>query len=236
MISLPGYCLTICFVLSVSTFARGAESQAASVRYLDPWVPAGMDFSCSFVTEVDVAANGDIFCPQVVEATGIPGWEGGSPSGSAAEDPLSYELIESMMSAIDGAEWTPARRDGSPVDTRLRVRFDFDPEYAGGEVTAESTDIRLRDKKDSAPELLEFSPPGYPKKAKDLRVEGVVMVSALVGTEGKVVEARVTQSVDPTLDAAAINAMKRAVFAPAMRCSGERVPVWVSFPFNFKMN
>jgi len=236
MSSLHGHFLTICLVLCGSAFARGAGSRAASVRYLDPWVPAGLDFSCSFVVEVDVDANGEVFCPHLVEATGVLGWEREYPSAWIGKNPLAYELNESMMSAIDGAEWTPAQRDGSSVDTRLRVRFEFDPEFASGEITEESTDIRLRAKKDSKPELRTYTPPSYPKKARDLRVEGVVMVSVLVGTEGKVVQTEVTQSVHPFLDEAAVDAIQRAVFTPAMLCSGERVPVWISFPFDFKLN
>ena len=68
--------------------------------------------------------------------------------------------------------------------------------------------------------------PTYPQIAQDSKVQGVVILEALIGVEGKVTNARVLQSV-PLLDQAALDAVMQWEFTPT-RLNGQLVPVMMT--------
>jgi TonB family protein len=57
--------------------------------------------------------------------------------------------------------------------------------------------------------------PVYPQDAKDAKVQGVVVMEAVIGPDGKVKEAKVLRSV-PMLDQAALDAVRQWEFAPTL--------------------
>jgi protein TonB len=75
--------------------------------------------------------------------------------------------------------------------------------------------------------------PEYPELARAAQVEGLVVIRALVGTDGRVKRTLVIRSV-PLLDLAARDAMMRWLFTPALD-QGRPVAVWVSVPFRFTL-
>jgi len=81
------------------------------------------------------------------------------------------------------------------------------------------------------PEAIEKPRPEYPEAARRAGIEGTVLVQALVGTDGRVKDTKVVKSV-PGLDDAAIAAVKKWVFKPALG-HGEPVAVWVAVPVKF---
>lgn len=83
------------------------------------------------------------------------------------------------------------------------------------------------------PEATVKVPPEYPDFARTAGVEGTVMVQALVGRDGLVKDTRVLNSI-PMLDAAAVVAVRRWRFRPAM-AKGQRVAVWVAIPVKFTL-
>ncbi len=85
------------------------------------------------------------------------------------------------------------------------------------------------------PRLIEQPMPDYPEIARMARIEGKVLVHVLVGKDGRVKKAMVIQQAHPSLDEAALEAAKRALFKPAIQ-QGQPVPVWVSIPFRFKLH
>ena len=70
--------------------------------------------------------------------------------------------------------------------------------------------------------------------AREAGVDGVVMVQALVGKDGKVKDTRVVKSI-PMLDASAIAAVKQWVFKPALS-NNKPVAVWVAVPMKFTLH
>ena len=76
--------------------------------------------------------------------------------------------------------------------------------------------------------------PLYPPFAREAQVEGLVVVRALVGRDGRVEEADVVRSV-PLLDATALEAVRRWTFDPA-RVHGRAVSVWILIPFRFRLH
>ncbi len=79
-----------------------------------------------------------------------------------------------------------------------------------------------------------FTPkPEYPDLAREAGVEGTVLLLAWIRTDGGVGEVRVKNSI-PLLDGAAVAAVKRWRFTPAL-ASGRAVAVWVSVPVRFSL-
>jgi periplasmic protein TonB len=86
------------------------------------------------------------------------------------------------------------------------------------------------------PEVLKQITPQYPRRARSEGIEGVVLVRIIIGTDG-LVEAehtRVIRSV-PELDAAAISAVNRWRFTPALGRQGRPVRVVIDVPLQFSL-
>jgi protein TonB len=86
---------------------------------------------------------------------------------------------------------------------------------------------------DQAPRLLKIAKPAYPQEAFIKKVEGVVVLEILIGVDGRVVRARVLQSL-PLLDAAAIQCVYQWSFAPAVK-HGRPVPSIAHAPVKFSI-
>jgi protein TonB len=75
--------------------------------------------------------------------------------------------------------------------------------------------------------------PAYPTLAQAARVEGVVIVEATIGPDGKVLDARVLRSI-PLLDAAALDAVRRWEYTPTL-LNGSPVAVVMTVTVNFRL-
>ena len=69
---------------------------------------------------------------------------------------------------------------------------------------------------DQPPRPIKITRPQYPQEAFVKKIEGTVVVEILIDSHGRVVRARVIQSV-PLLDAAALQTVYQWVFAPAVK-------------------
>ena len=76
-------------------------------------------------------------------------------------------------------------------------------------------------------------PPVYPDVARAARVQGVVILEAIIGPTGQVTEVTVLRSV-PLLDEAAINAVKQWAYTPTL-LNGVPVPVIMTVTVNFTL-
>jgi len=89
---------------------------------------------------------------------------------------------------------------------------------------------------DEPPVLVKYVSPKYPDLARQAGIEGTVLLSVLVGEDGKVVSARVLQSdVTPAMEKNAIQAVKQFLFKPAKQ---RTVPVKATMmvPIRFKLH
>jgi len=73
--------------------------------------------------------------------------------------------------------------------------------------------------------------PAYPEFARDAQIQGKVVLHVLVGKDGRVKNVKVMRSVKG-LDLAAVEAMKKWVFKPALS-NNKPVAVWVEVPMDF---
>ena len=86
---------------------------------------------------------------------------------------------------------------------------------------------------DSAPRPIKITRPQYPQEAFVKKVEGTVVVEILIDSTGRVVRARVIQSV-PMLDAAALQTVYQWIFHPAVK-RGRPVPTIAHAPVAFRI-
>lgn len=75
--------------------------------------------------------------------------------------------------------------------------------------------------------------PVYPEIARDARVQGVVILEAMIGVDGRVTQARVLRSV-PLLDQAAVNAVQSWEYTPTL-LNGQPVPVIMTVTVQFQL-
>ena len=96
--------------------------------------------------------------------------------------------------------------------------------------------LEIRAAQPLAPASYQHTPlPPYPAAAREQRVEGLVVLSVLVGADGRVGDVSVaTSSGSRILDDVAANAVKRWTFAPARRGS-RAVESVVEVPLKFAL-
>lgn len=84
------------------------------------------------------------------------------------------------------------------------------------------------------PEAITKVPPAYPDAARNAKVEGTVIVQALVRRDGSVGSTLIGKFV-PGLDDAAMTAVQQWKFKPAM-AKGQPVAVWMAVPVKFSLH
>jgi TonB family protein len=85
-----------------------------------------------------------------------------------------------------------------------------------------------------APVAVQKVVPDYPAIAQQAGIEGTVKLLVLVGRDGHVADATVQTSI-PMLDDAALSAVRRWRFSPALS-SGHPVAVWIALPVTFTLH
>jgi TonB family protein len=75
--------------------------------------------------------------------------------------------------------------------------------------------------------------PAYPPAAQSARVQGVVIIEAIIGPDGHVQDARVLRSI-PLLDASALEAVRQWEFTPST-LNGVPVPVIMTVTVNYTL-
>src|SRR4029434_1129922 len=84
-----------------------------------------------------------------------------------------------------------------------------------------------------APNKVKNVNPVYPPIAQSARVQGVVIIEATIGPDGRVKDAKVLRSI-PLLDQAALDAVKQWVYSPTL-LNGVPVPVIMTVTVNFTL-
>ena len=78
--------------------------------------------------------------------------------------------------------------------------------------------------------------PIYPDFAQSVDVQGKLLVRALIGKDGRVIDAFVPPKYSsPLLDEAALTAIRKWVFTPALS-NNHPVPVWIVVPVKFTLH
>ena len=92
---------------------------------------------------------------------------------------------------------------------------------------------QLKAKHIKTPTKVKDQRPVYPAIAQSARVQGVVIIEAVIGPDGRVQDAKVLRSI-PLLDAAALDAVKQWQYTPTL-LNGVPVPVIMTVTVNFTL-
>ena len=76
--------------------------------------------------------------------------------------------------------------------------------------------------------------PQYTELARKARIEGIVIIEAIIDPSGNVTDARVLKPLPLGLDQAALDAVKRWKFKPGT-LNGQPVPVIYNLTVNFRL-
>jgi protein TonB len=87
----------------------------------------------------------------------------------------------------------------------------------------------------SPPRLIRRVLPLYPPSARTQRIEGQVLLRAIVDQQGEVEDAITVVRSVPTLDEAAIAALRQWRFTPGRDASGNTVRVILEVPIRFQL-
>jgi tetratricopeptide (TPR) repeat protein len=124
--------------------------------------------------------------------------------------------------------------DGEIYDCKTRER-----------ITPEELEVRLAkysgegprqwDEMASRPEKIDFPIAQYTEKDRKSKVNGVVIVQALIETDGTIPLVRILKGLTEGLNFESVKAICRARFDPARDASGEPVPVYYNLTNNFRL-
>jgi TonB family protein len=138
---------------------------------------------------------------------------------------LPYGLTENAIEAAKKIRFNPAVKDGQPVSVRGSVEFVF--RLYDDQIQAMSAALR--------PAILYKEKAQYTQEAKDNKVAGTVILSAVFGVDGQIGEIEVTQGLPYGLTENAIEAAKKIRFNPAVK-DGQPVSVRGSLEFIFNLD
>jgi TonB family protein len=85
-----------------------------------------------------------------------------------------------------------------------------------------------------APELLQRVEPAYPERLRQARIEGTVVLEAMITERGEVTGLRVSSSTNPELEEPAVAAVSQWRYKPAT-LRGEAVPVYLTITTKFRL-
>jgi protein TonB len=86
-----------------------------------------------------------------------------------------------------------------------------------------------------APVLVNRAEPTYPEAARKARMEGVVILEAIITASGSVEEVKVLKSVNPLLDSSAVRAVQQWKYRPAT-LNGRAVRVYLTVTVTFNLH
>ena len=84
------------------------------------------------------------------------------------------------------------------------------------------------------PHAIRAPDPDYPDTARRAKIQGTVVVRCVVGSDGRVHDARVETSLSKDLDASALKAVRQWQFEPATK-DGKPLTVWVKVEVRFHL-
>jgi TonB family protein len=119
--------------------------------------------------------------------------------------------------AVAGKEKADAAAVRAKAAAAAQARARMAPVRVGGQI--------------KAPNKIKDVAPVYPAIARSARVAGAVTIEAMIGPDGKVMDATVVRSI-PLLDQAALDAVQQWEYTPTL-LNGQPVPILVTVTINF---
>jgi TonB family protein len=142
---------------------------------------------------------------------------------------LPNGLSEAAVDAVKRWVFKPGTINGEAVDVifNLTVNFKLEKKDSGDAPLRVGGDVR-------APIVMEKVEPTYTEKARKARINGIVIVEAVIGREGLVKDVSVLKPLPFGLDQAAVDAVKQWKFKPGT-LDGQPVDVIFNLTVNFRL-
>ena len=184
------------------------------IKRVDPTYPPA-----ALATKIE----GEVHLEGVIETNG-------KFSGLTVKRSLEPTLDQAALDAA--AQWLfrPGLKDGKPVRVHVELLLDFRLTPTPGVYPAGTARL--------VQPIVKFQPdPTYTSDAMRAKIQGTVMVAAVVELDGTVGSAHIVQSLDETygLDDAALEAAKRWTFEPGT-LDGKPVRVSVTLTLEFRLH
>jgi TonB family protein len=167
-----------------------------------------------------------------------------TPDGKASNirvvNPLPNGLNEKAIEAVRQWEFRPGMKDGRPVTVQANIELSFKTLHKPDEAQPPSPEQRRAAQagglpaKTTNPVLIRRTDPEYTEEARAAKFQGVVMLKAVVDTEGAPQDVSVVRSLGLGLDEKAIECVKNWKFRPATK-DGNPVAMWVTIEVNFRL-
>lgn len=124
-------------------------------------------------------------------------------------------------SKVDGVNINDRDKRGPKMENGVCVVVDEMPEFPGGKSALEDflqSEIR------------------YPVDAQKDRIQGKVLVSFVINTDGKIEKAKIAYGVFPSLNREALRVINRMPYWKPGKCHGQAVPVAYTLPIMFLLH
>jgi TonB family protein len=169
----------------------------------------------------------------------------GVPTKVQLVSPRPSSFDASAIAAVQQSKFQPGTLDGKPVPVLIHVRvpfFHLTPaipkvmlRYAQFKNLQALQDdpTRLRPG-DTPPKQLHFVEANFSNEARKKKIQGTVLLSALINTDGMPVDLRVERSLGYGLDEKALQALSQYRFQPGLR-DGNPVPIRLEVEMNFRL-
>jgi TonB family protein len=143
---------------------------------------------------------------------------------------IGFGLDENALAALHSWRFSPAKRNGEPVDAIAQVDIDFS--------LAEAPPIEYDDVNRpaiSGPTVLMRVEPKYTDEATQARVVGTVILQAVVQTNGTANILKVVKPLPLGLTESALEAIQQWKFRPAVSRNGKEIPVAINIEVDFNL-
>jgi TonB family protein len=202
---------------------------ASPAQEIPPYKPGGQVTMPSVISEVKPSYNAEAMRARIqgivkVEVVVQPDGTVGDVRILQGLDPL---LDPEAIAAVKKWRFKPGMKDGVAVPVAVEIELTFTirsdapgPKVGSAEALKPGNGV-------TAPRVLSEVKPEYPPAIKVKGVQGTVVLDCVVLPSGRVGDVRVATPLEPSLDEAAIRALRLWRFEPGMK-DGKGVPVQVS--------
>ena len=162
----------------------------------------------------------------------------GSVSLARVVEPLHPSLDAEALRALSKWRFKPGTKDGKPVPVRVEIEMSFDlrdgPQPAFKGPALGSPGVFKVGNGVTLPAVIREQKPTYPPAVMRDGVQGSVNLECVVLTDGTVGDVRVTKSLHPELDEAAMRTLRQWIFKPGTK-DGVAVPVQIEVEMTFTL-
>ena len=144
---------------------------------------------------------------------------------------LGYGLDENALAAVRSWRFSPAKRNGSPVEAIAQIDILFRIPDAP---VAEYDDIGRVGPGIVAPEVVKRIEPKYTDEARNAHLVGTVVLQAVVQTDGAAQILKIVKPLPLGLTESAVEALQQWRFRPASR-DGKEIPVSTNIEVGFNL-